>query len=415
MNTNSVIGKSFILILGSGISQLVPVLFLPILGHFYTQSSFANFSLFMSFGAIISIVSTGRYELALMQIKDEKNAIELMFLIFLLALAISIFSSFILLIVYYFCQGDLWGIKLDLVFILYLPFSILSFSLMQAFSYWFLRTGRYFMMSSFRVIQSLIVVITGVFFGVLGFEEKGLIYSFALGGGGMGLVMVYFGYKQRNYFSINNLILQAKQYKHFLKHLMPTALMDTLAVQSPIFFLSSYFDSFLVGSYAFANRIVIAPVSLLSTSIGQIYFQQISLHGITKKEIKRRFRITFNILLVLSFSLFLFLFLYADKIIDFIFDQKWSYSGKVLSILSLSLIARFIVSPLSLTLVAMNKLSLVSMWQTGYLVSTVLFFLFCSTIGFEKALYLYAIHESVQYLIYFILIYKTINSKSISS
>ena len=64
---------------GSALSQLLPVMSLPLLSIYYQPASFASLSVFMALGAVISIASTGRYELAIVHPKEEKDALNLFF------------------------------------------------------------------------------------------------------------------------------------------------------------------------------------------------------------------------------------------------------------------------------------------------------------------------------------------------
>jgi O-antigen/teichoic acid export membrane protein len=86
---------------GTGLSQLLTIASSPILTRLYNPFEFGKLAFFMSACALISIFSTGRYELAIMLPKNEKTAFNL--LIFVIALSLCLNSS--LLIIFFFV-GD---------------------------------------------------------------------------------------------------------------------------------------------------------------------------------------------------------------------------------------------------------------------------------------------------------------------
>jgi O-antigen/teichoic acid export membrane protein len=393
-----------VLIVGTAFSQLLPIISLPLLSAYYNPTSFASLSIFMSLGAILSIASTGRYELAILHPREEKDALALVFLSCLASFFISAAVGLAMLGFYHFGGAKLFAIPLSIDFLFLVPLSILGYSMMQVLNYWYSRKDRFTTVSVLRITQSILIVGCGLLFGWLRWKEMGLVYAFAIGGIFVIGSMLFLLFENRNFFSWQAVVVQARKYRNYPQHLMTTALMDTAAVQAPIFFLAASFDSFLVGSYGFANRIVMAPVSLISASIGQVYYQQIAGAGKSAMDIIKKFRRTLFVLSVLSVVLFGGLYLLGQDLVDLFFSKEWQRSGAILSMLSLALLIRFIVSPLSMTLVALDRFTWVSLWQTVYLISTLLFFLFVPTLGFRQMLYFFALHESVHYIFYLLII-----------
>jgi O-antigen/teichoic acid export membrane protein len=397
---------------GSALSQLLPVMSLPLLSIYYQPASFASLSVFMALGAVISIASTGRYELAIVHPKEEKGALDIFFLCCLSSLLISGFIGLTIIGFDQFGGNQLFETNFSLDFLFLIPFSILGYSLMQVLNYWYTRKGQFVTVSLLRVSQSILFIGFAFLFGWWGWKSMGLVYAFSFGGGFILAVTLYLLYRKRSFFSWKDLKTQAAQYRHYPQHLMTTAFMDTAAVQAPIFFLAASFDPIVVGSYGFANRIVMAPVTLISASIGQVYYQQIARADRLPSDIIRTFRRTFIVLAILAILLFGGLFFLGEYLVGLFFAAEWQEAGSILSILSLALLIRFVVSPLSLTLVVLNRFSWVSLWQTTYLVSTVTFFLFCPTFGFKKMLYFFVVHESIHYCFYLLIIYYALKKRT---
>ena len=79
---------------GTTIAQAIPIAISPILTRIYTPEDFGVFALYMAIAAIISVVSTGRYEMAIMLPKrnEDVNAIVKLLLILLSSISIFFFS-----------------------------------------------------------------------------------------------------------------------------------------------------------------------------------------------------------------------------------------------------------------------------------------------------------------------------------
>ena len=83
----------FTLISATSVAQLIAILIYPILSRIYTTSEHGTFALYLSIIAFTAIISTGKYEAAIMMPKENKKAINLA----ALSIIISMVFSFVLL------------------------------------------------------------------------------------------------------------------------------------------------------------------------------------------------------------------------------------------------------------------------------------------------------------------------------
>ncbi|WP_310441139.1 hypothetical protein [Sulfurimonas sp.] len=61
------------LMTGTTIAQAIPIAISPILTRIYTPEDFLVFALYMAIASILSVIATGRYEMAIMLPKYDKN------------------------------------------------------------------------------------------------------------------------------------------------------------------------------------------------------------------------------------------------------------------------------------------------------------------------------------------------------
>lgn len=392
------------LIAGTGFSQLLTVACSPLLTRIYSPLEFGKLAFFMSTCAILSILSTGRYELAIMLPKTHKKA----FNILLLTSFLAFFINFIILLFFLFF-GDfllkLFNNPINLSTLLYIPIGTFFLACFQALNLWLTRSKKFKALSTIRIAQSLITIVVSLALGILGSKAFGLITSFIVGSAVSIIPLIYIILKERSLFSIKYILSGAKKYISYPAVMMITAFMDTFAMQAPVFFITNYFSSLVVGAYSLAFRIVTAPIGIISGAIGQVYFQKItSMVNVTQNSIYPTLIKTAKILLVISLALFLPFFGFGRYIFGFIFGANWVNAGEYVEIISIAMMVRFVVSPLSTVFISTSNLKIAALWQTTYFFTTIVMFLFGRNLEIKKLLSLYAIHEIILYTIYFGLI-----------
>jgi O-antigen/teichoic acid export membrane protein len=385
-------------------SQILPVVMLPIFAKFYTPDEFGHFAIFMSICAILSVFSTGRYEFAILKPKEDAEA----FLIFQLSSILVFITSalvFLLIIAFYylFSQNDFIQ-SLNKLELFLIPLGIFNLGIFQTYSYWLTRKEKFKFLSILKLLQSVFIIAATILIATLGFSNTGLVSGFILGGSFITLFIIFQVFNGAISLNWKYLYGISKNFSEYPKYLMPTALLDSAAIQAPIFFITSFFGSVNVGAFSVANRIVAAPITLVSASVGQFYFQNISSALNKQIEIKKVFNRTLLFLVIASIFVFISIYFLSPIIFPILFDKVWIKSVDVIQILCFGLFVRFIVSPLSTTLVSLGAMKSISLWQFSYLLSTVIFFTIFKSFEFLNLLWSYTIHETIHYIVYFLII-----------
>ena len=149
------------------------------------------------------------------------------------------------------------------------------------------------------------------------------------------------------------------------------------------------------------------PLALISIALSQVYLQHQAEKIRNKQTIVESFSKVSLILALLSIPLAGILFLFSDELFKFIFGSDWKVAGELTALLAFSYAVKFIVSPLSATLIALKEVKFSALWQMAY---------FCMVAGlfynpgknlFEFA-YRYFVIDVMAYLAYFVLIYGVI-------
>lgn len=66
------------LMTGAGLAQAIPIATSPILTRLYSPEEFGLFSLYMAVASILAVLVTGRYELAILLPKRDRDAMHIL-------------------------------------------------------------------------------------------------------------------------------------------------------------------------------------------------------------------------------------------------------------------------------------------------------------------------------------------------
>jgi O-antigen/teichoic acid export membrane protein len=170
------------LITGTTIAQAIPIAISPILTRIYTPADFGVFALYMSIASIMSVIATGRYELAIMLPKKDEDAINIVALSLMISFFISLVS---LMIVFIFNSQitNLLGNHEISNWLYFIPITVLLTGIYQSFNYWSNRKKHYKRLALSRVLQSGTTSSANLGMGYYGFGSSGLILGGVLGQG----------------------------------------------------------------------------------------------------------------------------------------------------------------------------------------------------------------------------------------
>ena len=136
-----------ILISGTALAQLIPILLQPVLRRFFSPEIFGAYSVYLSLIGILIVISSFRYELAIILPRKDKEAAGVFFLALIVNL---IFNILLLLIIILWKTKILLFLNLSETFADYLylvPLGTFLFSTYQSINYWLIRKKKFFPIS----------------------------------------------------------------------------------------------------------------------------------------------------------------------------------------------------------------------------------------------------------------------------
>ena len=344
--------KSLITLLtGTTLAQGITLLISPILSRLFTPHDFGVFGTFLSIVSAIALIASLRYEIAIVLPKKEDVAINLLALAALLTLIISTLSFIGVLLFKYFYPGYEF-LDQDLKFLLYfIPVLILFIGFYQILNNYANRLKKYRSIVNYRVSNSLVSSSVYIAMGGMKFGSIGLLVGAILGNGISVVIFFKEMYKdikeQAGFISKGKMKEIAISYKEFPLVNSFQSISDMLQINGIIYFIIYFFNSFIVGSFSYALRILQAPMNLLGSAMAQIFYQQASELKNNGENLKDIVKKTMIKSALTGLPIFLAIIFFGPQLFAFVFGETWREAGVYARILSPMLFFDFIRSPVS--------------------------------------------------------------------
>jgi len=396
---------------GTIVSSLIPLIFAPIIARLFTPEEFGVYAVVYSLIAIFQSVASLRYETAvLLPEKDEDSAT-----LVSLSFVVSIFTSVVVLLlicISVFFLSDFYESNGILSLIFFVPFGAWIVSFHKPINYWLSRFKKYKIVAIGKTFQGFVIAIFSVFLGWLSVKD-GLVYSYLIGWFLYVVLMITLSLKNTDLgklltFKAEKLKRVATDYKEFPKlNAFPTFLND-LASQLSVLLITYFYSMEQIGYFTFSRQYAFVPLSLISLSVGNVYFQRIVAKKNTSKSIKGEFKRLLIVLSSIGFVAISVILIAGPEIFEFIFGSRWKYSGELTQVLIFSFVVKFIVSALSSLLPALKELKLAVYFPIVYFGLMCSLFIF-RDFSFDNFVLLLTLLEVVSYLFYFTVIWHAVN------
>lgn len=354
------------LMAGTGLAQAIPLAISPILTRLYSPEEFGVFALYMAAVSILSVLATGRYELAIVLPKSDRDAMHLVALSIMLAVIV---SGLLLLVVCLFNASiaRLLGAPEITRWLYWVPASTLLMGVYQSLNYWSNRKAQYRRLAVSRTVQSASTSLAQLLTGYASAGPAGLIGGQLTGQALSSAVLAKLVYREDetliNTIRKTRMFATAKKYINFPKYMIPGQLLNTASGQLPIILLNIFFGSAVVGFYSLTQRVMAAPLSLVGGALGDVYRSESAKQYALEKNCKDIFIKTIKKLILISIVFSIPFLLAGPEIFAFIFGEKWRAAGQMASMLSVMMFFQNISSPLSQTVLLANKQALDLVWQ----------------------------------------------------
>ena len=395
---------------GTAGAQLILLTATPILTRIYTPEDFGVFSIFVSLSIIIGVISALRYDVVIPLPNREFLAFNVLVLGAGISLLVALFVFSVSSLIEYKWEKEIAGF-IDYTSLMLLSLFVFFYGINQVFNYWKIRNNKYKEISLIRISQSTVIVLVqlgvGLFWGV----SSGLIFGYVIGFIVSALMYVVFTYKTINLYigKIKALSIKRvfKRYSSFSVMSSGSSLVNNLGLHMPILMFGYMFNAEVVGFLMLANRVLGAPVNMLGQAVGSVYLSDApKVLRENPRELKKIYWLISKKIITIAFIPCIIVLFLAPDIFTFVFGKEWSGSGVYAQVLIPVFFVQLVVSPLSMTLVAMEKQSLQFSWDVIRLLLVFCVILLAYLLEFEinQIIILYAICMFIMYLVLYYVI-----------
>ena len=394
-----------ILMGGTAAGQGMMLIAAPLLTRLYSPEDFGLLAVFTALMSITGIIVTLRYHMAIPLPKDEKEAAHIVVLSMLVVLCMTFLSS---LIVHFFKIPITRMFNLpDLADYLWLlPMGVLLLGMYDVFNYWAIRAKSFPAIARTRIAKSfgtLAVQLGGFGLGPLALL-LGQIVGLALGSASLAAMSIRNNRAVFRMVQLKGIRIAANRYRRFPLYSTWGGIFNTVGLQLPPLMFAALFNPAVAGLYALAHRALAMPMSLVGTSIADVFFSEAA----TARRDGKLSELVDQIhkkLVQIAMPPTLLLLVVAPDLFHMIFGDAWRQAGEVARWLAPMLYIQFIISPLSRIFIVLERQAQGTILQAVLLFSRITAVAIGAWLGdFLMAVIIYGAASAMCYLLYLIFI-----------
>jgi O-antigen/teichoic acid export membrane protein len=353
------------LTIGSVLANLISISLAPIQTRLYAPEHFAVMGVFTALVSTLAAAAGGRYEVASVVVKDDKDSTDL----FVVSIWFAALVSIILFLILGSYASDLKTLlnaqELG-VWWFFIPIAVFIVATNAAFKYSANRNKNYVLIGRMLILQAVVTNTCMIALGFTNFASSGLIFSMLLGT----LCATIFFFrsavsttKERNFRISRSRLALARKFKRFPLHEGTTSLLNGVQAALPILFLVKHYPEEIVGYYVLLMKVMMSPLGILSGAVSQVHLRKTAELMHENADIKSYFlQLCLALVFVVSL-LSVFLALTAPALFHLVFGEEWRQAGLILTILLPGLAIRFIASTVSGAITASGNTHLGAYWK----------------------------------------------------
>ena len=394
---------------GTAASQLVSLLFAPVLTRIYEPHEMGLYSIFLSTVGIVAVVAALRFDLAIPVARTDEEAAGLRKLAMGSLMVISVLAAVVLLVVGQTTirtspNWSPWFIPL-------LPAAVLAGGCLQIGIFSATRQKKFREISQARFVGVFATGFTQIITGAANHGAVGLFGGVVLGSvAGWSVIGTRLAKARSAAIETTKTSLRAvaSTYKNYPLYSIWGALLNSFSIHVPVFIISAKFGTDITGQYGLSSRFLFAPLALVASAVSQVFLANAAAAqaaGTLGRQVERIFTVLngFAIILLLPAGIV------APELFQMVFGGKWTQAGHFALLLTPWLVLVLTGAPLSNVTLVLHR-------QRAELVFQIV--LFTARVGSlwigakyfdaERAIMLFAVASAVAWLAYHVWVFQLV-------
>lgn len=312
---------------GNVLAQVISMLAYLVLTRIFSPSDYALFNIFYSYIEVLVILSTCKYELAVVVAQDDRETSAVM----RFALRLNAVVALLLLTlvaVLYFVGGlpDSFS-SLGAIVLLIPPMVFFSGS-SRVYAALFNRLHRYRLIAAYETTNASAGFVIKALFGLVGLKQAGLPLGAVLGQASANLL---YRFRLRGValpkVSRSEQVAAARKHRNFPLFVASKDFINSLSASLPFLWLAMYFDRADVGLFGLAFTVVFRPVNLINNACERVLYARtaecVRAHRSISSVI-RHFLLVVNAVAIPAGIVGWFV---AEPLFTFLFGSNWTGCG----------------------------------------------------------------------------------------
>lgn len=327
--TSRFVRNSGTLLSGSVVAQGITFVAYLLLSRLYLPADFGLYNIFYSYIEVLIILSTCKYEMAIVKADSEAEAAALTRFSLWLNAAV---SAVILVATVVLSLLRVEAVPLPPLLLLLIPLMVFFCGTTRVYTFAFDRYSHFRQIAAAEVVTSLSGTLLKVAFGLLAAVSQ----LFHLVGLPLGTILgkvagnVYYRAGVRRLPSASPatpLRPLLRKHRNFPLYSMPRELVSSFSANLPFMWLGLYFDNALLGLFSLAYTFTMRPVNILANTFEKVFYpsakEKTDLHQPLGRDLGR-FLLTLTAVVL---PVLLVAFFFAEPLFTFLFGPKWIGTG----------------------------------------------------------------------------------------
>ncbi len=341
---------------GQFVGMILPLLAAPILGRLYEPKQYGELGGYMAISALFTTFGNLQLSQGIIVEPSERKAASIAWLCYLLTTITSLAAA--LCAVVMISIADRVGLQETRWWYLMLPVSTLIAGFATCQSSIANRLGIYKRLALILAIPNAITVALSLVLGWFKFGVSGLLIAYFAGhlaNGAMYWIFVPALAGSSNARNRKRMLAMLRKYHHFAIYTTPTSFISSFTLNAPVYALTAMGATSTIGMFTRANQLLNLPVTLLGSSISQVFQRRAAIDFGKTGTCWPIYRKTIIGLFALATIPSLFLILFAPDFFAWFLGPNWREAGELSRVMVPMLLVRFVASPLSTVLYVTGK------------------------------------------------------------
>lgn len=308
------------LLSGTAIAQCVTFLAYPVIARLFSSEDFGIYTTILSYIDILVILSTARYDQAIMISKDINEVAAITKLCRILCIIVTTIVTIVSCLIIAFSETS----KLDLM-ILFIPLLVFFSGQYRIYTILFNKYKEFKRIAVSDITTSVTGTGLKIISGMVGLFKIGLPLSTVLGRIA-GNITFYLQLRKSPLPSPKKGTIKKmmKKHKNLPLFTMPKDFINSFSINLPFTLLAIHFDEAFIGLFSMAFTFTFRPMNILNSVYDKVLYERVSTKYLNNQPFLKDIIRFFGYNYLVALPLFVVAFIFAEPILTLLLGVEWA-------------------------------------------------------------------------------------------